>query len=311
MILYGASGNIHRWRVVTIQDHGRFRKARRLGFMVALLSVALLSGVLSACGEARPRSARFGTYVSQLCEAMGPFEVDGQRLGRIIGRYGLNVKSLKSEQAMTNTLTAMIVDAGHVETTLETVGTPDIDHGRTLAATMVTTFDQIAKSDAIWRSKLRAGDWAWPTASRVKMEHLRTSIEALLLVGRQFERLPPTRERQNAMARSPVCRHVFGSIRVDGRESGLPVIAPPRAVIRAGGVRLREFKAGALVASESGCLACRRIGIKGNMGPGISLDHVGSRLTEPEIESAILKARSRCPHLVGCQKQSSVPWLSS
>ena len=84
---------------------------------------------------------------------------------------------------------------------------------------MVATFDQIEKSDAIWRSNLRAGDWAWPTASRMKIERLRTSIEALLLVGHQIERLLLTQERQNAMARSPVCRDVFGSVRVGGRES--------------------------------------------------------------------------------------------
>jgi hypothetical protein len=150
---------------------------------------------------------------------MGPFEVDGQRLGRIIGRYGLDVKSHKSEQAMTNILTAVIVDARHVVTTLEAVGAPDIGNGRALAAAMVATFDQIERSDAIWRSKLRARDWAWPTASRMKRERLRTSIEALLLVGRQIERLPLTRERQNAMAGSPVCRDVFGSVRVGGQES--------------------------------------------------------------------------------------------
>jgi hypothetical protein len=210
---------VRRWRFVTSQDRGRFREARRLRFIVVLLTVALLPAVLSACGDAGPRSVRLGTYVSQLCEAIGPFEADGQRLGGIISRHGFDVKSRKSEQAMTNILTAMIVDARHVVTTLEAVGAPDIGHGRTLAAAMVATFDQIEKSDAIWRSKLRDGDWAWPTASRMKREHLRTSVEALLLVGRQIERLPVTRERQNAMARSPVCRDVFGSARFGEQES--------------------------------------------------------------------------------------------
>jgi hypothetical protein len=83
---------------------------------------------------------------------------------------------------------------------------------------------------------------------------------------------------------------------------GLPVIAPPRAVRLAGRDRLREFKAGALVASESGCLACHRIGTQGNVGPGPSLDHVGSRLTEPEIERAILRAKEPMPSFGGLPK---------
>jgi hypothetical protein len=236
-----ASGDVRRWRFAISQGRARFPKVRRVGLIAVLLAVVLLPGVLSACGDARPRSVRFGAYVSKLCEAIGPFEIDGQRLGGIVSRHGLDVKSRKSEQAITNGLTAVIVDVRHVVTTLEAAGAPDISDGRALAAAMVATFDQIEKSDAIWRAKLRAGDWAWPTASRMKREHLRTSIEALLLVGRQIERLPHTRERQNAMAGSPVCREVFGSVRVgrslyryrigDGRKEILQMVGllPVRA----------------------------------------------------------------------------------
>jgi hypothetical protein len=40
---------------------------------------------------------------------------------------------------------------------------------------------------------------------------------------------------------------------------GLPVITPTVAVVHAGGHELRQFRIGALVASESGCLACHRM----------------------------------------------------
>jgi hypothetical protein len=203
------SGELRRWRFAI--SGSRMRCYR---FIVVLLTVALLAGGLFACGDVRSRPVRLGTYISQLCEAIGPFEVEGQRLGGIISRHGLDVKSHKSEQAMTSILTAAIVDSRHVATTLEAVGAPDIGHGRTLAAAMVATFDQIEKSDAIWRSRLHAGDWAWPTASSMTRQRLLTSVEAPLLVGHQIERLPLTRERQDAMARSPVCREVFGSVRV-------------------------------------------------------------------------------------------------
>lgn len=204
---------------LTSQGGRRFRRAGRRGFMVIVLGVIFLASVLSACGEARSRSVRFGPYVSQLCEAIGPFEADGQNLGSIIGRYGVNVKSRTGEDALSSTLIAMSVAARHVVATLETVGAPDIDHGPTFAVAMVVTFDKIEKADELWVSKLRARDWAWP-ASRMGSQDLRESLGALLLFGRQFERLPSTRERQRAMAGSPVCRGLFGAIRV---------VRPPQA----------------------------------------------------------------------------------
>lgn len=65
-------------------------------------------------------------------------------------------------------------------------------------------------------------------------------------------------------------------------------IPPPVAVRRAGKREIGEFNAGATVAVNSGCLACHRIGNQGNERPGPSLNHVGSRLSEIEIEKAIV-----------------------
>jgi hypothetical protein len=57
--------------------------------------------------------------------------------------------------------------------------------------------------------------------ARVKRERLRTSVQALMLVGHQFERKSHNREREDAMARSPVCRDVFRSVRT-GPSSSRP-----------------------------------------------------------------------------------------
>jgi hypothetical protein len=214
MVLYDTSGDVCRWRFVTSQGRGRLREAPGRRLIVVLLMLAPLVCVLPACGDASPRSVRLGVYVSQLCEAIGPFEVDGQRLGRVISRHGFNGKSRRSQQATINVLTSIITDSRHVVATLDAVGSPDVGNGRALAAGMISTFDQIEQSDAAWRSELRAGVWAWPTTSRVKRERLRMSFEALLLVGHQIERLPRMLERQDAMAGSPVCRDVFGAGRV-------------------------------------------------------------------------------------------------
>src|SRR5690242_9825541 len=60
------------------------------------LTLALSLGVVAGCGGADPRTVRFGAYVSQLCEAVGPFERDAQTFGRVLGRYSLALRSRKS-----------------------------------------------------------------------------------------------------------------------------------------------------------------------------------------------------------------------
>lgn len=74
-----------------------------------------------------------------------------------------------------------------------------------------------------------------------------------------------------------------------------PHIAPPPAVKRAGGHELREFDAGSEIAVESGCLACHRIGRQGHSGPGPALTHVGSMLSEREIEHALVDPTEPMP----------------
>lgn len=86
---------------------------------------------------------------------------------------------------------------------------------------------------------------------------------------------------------------LFGII--NPASSGPTTIPPPAAVRHAGGKELREFKAGALVAAQAGCLACHRIGNQGKPGPGPTLTHVGSRLTEAQISRAIIDPSEPMP----------------
>lgn len=77
--------------------------------------------------------------------------------------------------------------------------------------------------------------------------------------------------------------------------AGPPSIAPPSAVRRAGGHELREFEVGATVAVDSGCLACHRIGDQGNHGPGPALTYVGRRLSESQIQRALVSPSPPMP----------------
>ncbi len=61
----------------------------------------------------------------------------------------------------------------------------------------------------------------------------------------------------------------------------------PPAIKHVGGRVLQEYKAGATVMAQSGCLACHRIGEDGNRGPGQNLTHIGAQLDEAQIERAI------------------------
>lgn len=83
-----------------------------------------------------------------------------------------------------------------------------------------------------------------------------------------------------------------------GGASGSPLtlsIAPPPAALRAGGRLLSEFQLGRTVATQSGCLACHRIGEDGNRGPGRDLTYVGSRLSPGEIERALIHPAAPMP----------------
>jgi mono/diheme cytochrome c family protein len=72
-------------------------------------------------------------------------------------------------------------------------------------------------------------------------------------------------------------------------------VTPPPSIRRAGGATLREFKRGARIAVQSGCLACHRIGDVGNQGPGPALTHVGSRLDEAAIKRALIRPLAPMP----------------
>jgi hypothetical protein len=73
------------------------------------------------------------------------------------------------------------------------------------------------------------------------------------------------------------------------------LVPVPPAVKNAGGGELREFDAGMKVVAQSGCLACHRIGDQGNSGPGPDLTHIGSTLSEDQIEHAIIYPTAPMP----------------
>jgi mono/diheme cytochrome c family protein len=79
--------------------------------------------------------------------------------------------------------------------------------------------------------------------------------------------------------------------------AGPPAIglSVPSAVSAHGPPAVADFKAGEVVAAQSGCEACHRIADAGNNGPGSDLTHIGSRLSAPAIERALVDSPAPMP----------------
>lgn len=73
------------------------------------------------------------------------------------------------------------------------------------------------------------------------------------------------------------------------------LIEPSPSVVQSGGKRLEEFDLGRMVAAESGCLACHRIGEAGNRGPGPDLTHIASRLPGAAIARTLINPTAPMP----------------
>ncbi|HUA11665.1 MAG TPA: cytochrome c [Solirubrobacteraceae bacterium] len=68
------------------------------------------------------------------------------------------------------------------------------------------------------------------------------------------------------------------------------------AAVRAGGEEdVREFEGGERAVSRFGCLACHKIGVDGNPGPGENLTAAGRRLTERQILGALAAGHAPMP----------------
>jgi ubiquinol-cytochrome c reductase cytochrome b subunit/menaquinol-cytochrome c reductase cytochrome b/c subunit len=61
------------------------------------------------------------------------------------------------------------------------------------------------------------------------------------------------------------------------------------------GATLAQYNAGKLVAAQSGCLACHKIGDNGNDGPGPPLTNVGSRVPKQAIARTLINPTSPMP----------------
>jgi mono/diheme cytochrome c family protein len=64
-----------------------------------------------------------------------------------------------------------------------------------------------------------------------------------------------------------------------------------------------QYEPGKLVAAQSGCLACHKIGENGNSGPGPNLTEIGARLPAPAIRRTLENPTAPMPSFAGLPEQ--------
>jgi menaquinol-cytochrome c reductase cytochrome b/c subunit len=80
-----------------------------------------------------------------------------------------------------------------------------------------------------------------------------------------------------------------------GANAGAPTRIDMKAPGDLRGAALAQFNAGKLVAAQSGCLACHKIGDNGNDGPGPLLTKVGARLPTEAIARTLQNPTAPMP----------------
>jgi menaquinol-cytochrome c reductase cytochrome b/c subunit len=80
-----------------------------------------------------------------------------------------------------------------------------------------------------------------------------------------------------------------------GAQAGSPNSIDMKAPSSLRGAALTEWNKGRLVAAQSGCLACHKIGENGNDGPGPQLTHVGSRVPQQAIDQTLRNPTAPMP----------------
>jgi ubiquinol-cytochrome c reductase cytochrome b subunit/menaquinol-cytochrome c reductase cytochrome b/c subunit len=80
-----------------------------------------------------------------------------------------------------------------------------------------------------------------------------------------------------------------------GANAGSPTEISMKAPNDLHGVALAQFNQGKLVAAQSGCLACHKIGENGNDGPGPPLANIGARVPRQAIARTLINPTAPMP----------------
>ena len=89
-----------------------------------------------------------------------------------------------------------------------------------------------------------------------------------------------------------------------GAAAGSPTEIEMQAPSDLRGQQLAQFEKGKLVAAQSGCLACHKIGHNGNDGPGPELTDIAARLPREAIARTLVNPTAPMPSYRGMQREN-------
>jgi ubiquinol-cytochrome c reductase cytochrome b subunit/menaquinol-cytochrome c reductase cytochrome b/c subunit len=100
-----------------------------------------------------------------------------------------------------------------------------------------------------------------------------------------YDRSPERRPERRPIATTAGILTIFamGYLTYLGANAGSPTEIEKKAPAGLSAQQVNQFNSGKLVAAQSGCLACHKIGENGNDGPGPELGDIGDRLPRQAI----------------------------
>jgi quinol---cytochrome c reductase cytochrome c subunit, bacillus type len=120
-----------------------------------------------------------------------------------------------------------------------------------------------------------------------------------------YDRSPERRPERRPIATSAGIFTIaaMAFLTYQGAQAGSPNsidMGPPKGLT---GAALTQWNKGKLVAAQSGCLACHKIGENGNDGPGPQLTHVGDKLPPAAIAQTLRNPTAPMPTFAALAQQ--------
>jgi menaquinol-cytochrome c reductase cytochrome b/c subunit len=127
----------------------------------------------------------------------------------------------------------------------------------------------------------------------------------LLILLPFYDRNPERRPERRPVATTAGILTIaaMGYLTYLGAAAGSPTEIDMKAPSDLKGAALQNYEKGKLVAAQSGCLACHKIGENGNSGPGPNLTKIAARLPKEAIARTLVNPTAPMPSFSGLQQR--------
>jgi quinol---cytochrome c reductase cytochrome c subunit, bacillus type len=126
----------------------------------------------------------------------------------------------------------------------------------------------------------------------------------LLILLPFYDRNPERRPERRPVATTAgiITIAAMGYLTYLGAAAGSPTEIEMKAPSDLRGAALQRYESGRLVAAQSGCLACHKIGENGNGGPGPDLSKIAKRLPREAIARTLVNPTAPMPSYAGMKR---------